>query len=89
MTEKQTDDEEFSLKNKKCPRLRVQNVTQSFPGVIALDDVSIEILPGEIHAMIGENGAGKSTLMHIVDGVYNRTRDQWKWMATLINLMMR
>ncbi len=52
-------------------RLSVQGVTKAFPGVLALDNVSIEVLPGEIHAMVGENGAGKSTLMHIVAGVYH------------------
>lgn len=55
---------------KKIPRLCVQNISKSFPGVKALDNVDLEILPGEIHAIIGENGAGKSTLMHIIDGVY-------------------
>ncbi len=54
-----------------APRLRVQDVTKAFPGVVALDHVSIDVLPGEIHAMVGENGAGKSTLMHIVAGVYH------------------
>lgn len=52
------------------PRLKVINITKTFPGVAALQDVSIEILPGEIHAVVGENGAGKSTLMHIIAGVY-------------------
>lgn len=43
---------------------------------MALDDVSFEVLPGEIHAMVGENGAGKSTLMHIIAGVYRPDEGQ-------------
>ena len=51
-------------------RLEVENVSKSFPGVIALDGASLEIRPGEIHALVGENGAGKSTLIKIVTGLY-------------------
>jgi ABC-type sugar transport system ATPase subunit len=52
------------------PILEVQHVTKRFPGVVALDDVSTEFLPGEVHAVVGENGAGKSTLMKIMAGAY-------------------
>ncbi len=52
------------------PRLAMRRVVKTFPGVRAVDDVSIEVRPGEVHALIGENGAGKSTLMHLVAGVY-------------------
>jgi len=50
--------------------LEVRSVSKSFPGVKALDGVSVSFAPGTIHALLGENGAGKSTLMKIICGIY-------------------
>ncbi len=50
--------------------LEVRNITREFPGVKALDNVSVTFKEGEIHALMGENGAGKSTLMKIITGIY-------------------
>ena len=50
--------------------LQMKGITKSFPGVKALEDVTIEVRPGEIHGLIGENGAGKSTLMKVLMGIY-------------------
>jgi putative multiple sugar transport system ATP-binding protein len=50
--------------------LRMRGITKTFPGVRALSDVNLEVLRGEIHAIVGENGAGKSTLMKVLSGVY-------------------
>jgi ABC-type sugar transport system ATPase subunit len=55
-----------------APRLEIKNLSKFFPGVRALDDVSMSIDGGEIRALLGENGAGKSTLGKIVAGVYSR-----------------
>ena len=52
------------------PILELHHITKRFPGVTALDDVSLAIFPSEVHALLGENGAGKSTLMNIIGGVY-------------------
>ena len=52
------------------PILRMKNITKLFPGVTALDNVNFDVVPGEIHALVGENGAGKSTLMNVLSGIY-------------------
>ena len=50
--------------------LSIENITKSFPGVKALDEVSIMVKRGHVHALVGENGAGKSTLIKILAGIY-------------------
>ena len=50
--------------------LEMKNICKSFPGVKVLEDVNLQVKPGEVHALMGENGAGKSTLMKILMGIY-------------------
>ena len=52
--------------------LRMVDITKTFPGVKALDHVSLEVKAGTVHALMGENGAGKSTLMKCLFGIYNK-----------------
>lgn len=54
------------------------NITKSFPGIIANDDITIKLKKGEIHALLGENGAGKSTIMSVLFGLYKPDSGQIK-----------
>jgi ribose transport system ATP-binding protein len=56
--------------------LEVSHLSKSFPGVRALEDVSLRVLRGQVHAIVGENGAGKSTLIKILTGVYGKDRGE-------------
>lgn len=59
------------MENMETISLSMKNITKTYPGVIALNDVSVDFIRGEVHALMGENGAGKSTLMKILSGVIN------------------
>ena len=54
--------------------MEMANISKHYSGVAALTDVSVEILPGEVHAILGENGAGKSTLMNVATGPSSQTQ---------------
>ena len=59
-----------------APVLAMRNIAKHFGATHALEDVSLELFPGEIHALLGENGAGKSTLIKIITGVYQPDRGE-------------
>jgi ribose transport system ATP-binding protein len=67
------------------PLLKMEQISKSFPGVQALDEVDFEIYPGEILGFLGENGAGKSTLIKILSGIYLKDRGTIRLNGRTIN----
>jgi general nucleoside transport system ATP-binding protein len=68
------------------PRLELRSIGKRFPGVLANDDVSLRVMPGEIHALLGENGAGKSTLVKIVYGVLQPDTGTIHWEGSEVHI---
>jgi ABC-type uncharacterized transport system ATPase subunit len=60
----------------EAPIVRMENISKSFGNVNANDNVSFELMPGEIHGLLGENGAGKTTLMNVLYGLHQPDSDQ-------------
>lgn len=67
------------------PLLKLDSIDKRFPGVHALKNVSFELEPGEIHALVGENGAGKSTMMKILTGIHERDAGEIHYLDRLFN----
>ena len=62
-----------------APRIVLKGIRKAYPSVVANDGIDLEVLPGEIHAVVGENGAGKSTLMKIIYGVIRPDAGEILW----------
>ena len=67
-------------------RLELTGITKRFPGVLANDNVSFAVKPGEIHALLGENGAGKSTLVKMIYGILQPDAGEIRWNGELVTV---
>ena len=68
------------------PRLELIDITKRFPGTVANDRVSLALMPGEIHALLGENGAGKSTLVKILYGLLHADAGTIRWQGEVVRI---
>ena len=66
--------------------IEMLNITKEFPGILANDNVSLQLEKGEVHALLGENGAGKSTLMSVLFGLYKPEKGTIKKNGEIINI---
>ena len=69
-----------------APRLALSGITKRYPAGVANDRVDLDVLPGEIHAVLGENGAGKSTLMKIIYGVVKPDAGTMRWEGSTVQV---
>ena len=66
--------------------IEMLHITKEFPGIIANDDITLQLKKGEIHALLGENGAGKSTLMSVLFGLYTPEKGEIKKDGKVVNI---
>ncbi|MDK1472093.1 sugar ABC transporter ATP-binding protein [Streptomyces sp. 549] len=69
-----------------APVLTMTGITKTFPGVRALDGVDLDVLPGEVHCLLGQNGAGKSTLIKVLSGAHQPDEGQISWLGEPVRL---
>src|SRR5205809_1485284 len=67
-------------------RLELHSITKRYPSVVANDGINLMVLPGEIHAVLGENGAGKSTLMKIIYGLVEPDAGNLYWNGQAVRI---
>lgn len=72
--------------SRDTPLLRLRGVTKAYPAVLANDSVDLDVMPGEIHAVLGENGAGKSTLMKIIYGSVRPDSGTVEWNGAQVDI---
>ena len=68
------------------PRLSLRGITKRYPTVLANDGIDLDVMPGEIHAVLGENGAGKSTLMKIIYGIVEPDAGTIRWEGDVVHV---
>jgi general nucleoside transport system ATP-binding protein len=74
------------MTDQPTPLLEARNIVKIFGTLRANDDVNLKVMPGEIHAFLGENGAGKSTLVKMIYGALQPTSGQFLWNGSEVNV---